>query len=144
MRYRHAERGLVLPSEFIPNAEETGLIVPLGRWVLDEACRQLAAWTAQGRLSGPRLERLSMWVNLSARQLQEPEFELAIADVLRESGVRPERLTLEITESGLMADLEQTTQTLHRPRASSVCGWRSMTSAPGTHRSATERRRSRC
>jgi EAL domain-containing protein (putative c-di-GMP-specific phosphodiesterase class I) len=57
-----------------------------------------------------------MWVNLSARQLQEPEFEQTIADVLRASGVRPERLTLEITESGLMADLEQSTQTLHRLR----------------------------
>jgi len=116
VRWRHAERGLVLPSEFIPIAEETGLIVPLGRWVLDEACRQLAAWTAEGRLPGPRLERLAMWVNLSARQLQEPEFEQTIADVLRASGVRPERLTLEITESGLMADLEQSTQTLHRLR----------------------------
>jgi len=117
IRWRHAERGLVLPAEFIPIAEETGLIVPLGRWVIGEACRQLNAWTAEGRLSGPRLERLTMWVNLSARQLQEPEFVQTIADELKSSGVRPERLTLEITESGLMADLDQSTATLHRLRA---------------------------
>ncbi|MGZ6256107.1 MAG: putative bifunctional diguanylate cyclase/phosphodiesterase [Candidatus Limnocylindria bacterium] len=117
VRWRHAERGLVFPSEFIPIAEETGLIVPLGRWVLSEACRQLAAWTADGHLAGPRLERLSMWVNLSARQLQEPEFEGVIAEALESSGIRAERLTLEITESGLMADLEQSTATLHRLRA---------------------------
>ena len=117
VRWRHAERGLVLPTEFIPIAEETGLIVPLGRWVMGEACRQLAAWTAAGRLAGPRLERLSMWVNLSARELQEPEFVQTVADAVQSSGIRPERLTLEITESGLMADLEQSTATLHRLRA---------------------------
>jgi diguanylate cyclase (GGDEF)-like protein/PAS domain S-box-containing protein len=117
IRWRHAERGLVLPTEFIPIAEETGLIVPLGRWVIGEACRQLNAWTAEGRLSSPRLERLTMWVNLSARQLQEPEFVQTVADELESSCVPPERLTLEITESGLMADLEQSTATLHRLRA---------------------------
>jgi diguanylate cyclase (GGDEF)-like protein/PAS domain S-box-containing protein len=116
VRWRHDERGLVLPNEFIPLAEETGLIVPLGRWVIDEACRQLAAWDEAGRLSGPRLERLAMWVNLSARQLQEPDFVQLIADDLRSTGVRPERLTLEITESALMSDLEQSTATLHRLR----------------------------
>jgi EAL domain-containing protein (putative c-di-GMP-specific phosphodiesterase class I) len=117
LRWRHAERGLVLPTEFIPIAEETGLVVPLGRWVIGEACRQLAAWTAAGRLSGPRLERLSMWVNVSARELQEPEFVQTVADALKSSGIPPERLTLEITESGLMADLDQSTAILHRLRA---------------------------
>ncbi|MEP7040926.1 MAG: EAL domain-containing protein [Chloroflexota bacterium] len=117
VRWRHAERGLVLPTEFIHIAEETGLIVPLGRWVMGEACRQLAEWGAAGRLSGPRLERLSMWVNLSARELQEPDFVETIADALQASGLRPEQLTLEITESGLMADLDQSTATLHRLRA---------------------------
>jgi diguanylate cyclase (GGDEF)-like protein/PAS domain S-box-containing protein len=117
VRWRHPERGLVLPTEFIPIAEETGLVVPLGRWVMAEACRQLAAWTAAGRLSGARLQRLSMWVNVSARELQEPEFVQTVADALESSGVAPERLTLEITESGLMADLDQSTATLHRLRA---------------------------
>ena len=117
VRWRHKDRGLVLPSEFIPIAEETGLIVPLGRWVIGEVCRQLAEWGAAGRLSGPRLERLSMWVNLSARQLQEPDFVQTIAAALQSSALRPEQLTLEITESGLMADLDQSTATLHRLRA---------------------------
>jgi diguanylate cyclase (GGDEF)-like protein/PAS domain S-box-containing protein len=117
VRWRHAERGLVLPVEFIPIAEETGLIVPLGRWVIGEACRQLAAWSAAGRLAGPGLGRLSMWVNVSARELQEPEFVQTVADALQSSGIRPECLTLEITESGLMADLDQSTATLHRLRA---------------------------
>ncbi len=117
LRWRHAERGLVLPTEFIPIAEETGLVVPLGRWVIGEACRQLAAWDAAGRLSGLRLERLAMWVNVSARELQEPEFVQTVAGALESSGIRPERLTLEITESGLMADLDQSTATLHRLRA---------------------------
>ncbi|HEV8252748.1 MAG TPA: EAL domain-containing protein [Candidatus Limnocylindria bacterium] len=116
VRWRHAERGLVLPTEFIPIAEETGLIVPLGRWVIGEACRQLGAWTAAGRLAGPRLERLSMWVNLSARELQEPDFVQMVADAVQSSAIRPERLTLEITESGLMADLEQSMAALHRLR----------------------------
>ncbi|HET7082515.1 MAG TPA: EAL domain-containing protein, partial [Candidatus Limnocylindria bacterium] len=120
IRWRHPERGLVLPTEFIPIAEETGLIVPLGRWVIGEACRQLNAWTTEGRLSGPRLERLAMWVNLSARELQEPEFVHTIADALESSGVHPERLTLEITESGLMTDLDQSTATLHSLRALGV------------------------
>ena len=120
LRWRHAVRGLVLPTEFIPIAEETGLIVPLGRWVIGEACRQLAAWDTAGRLSGPHLERVSMWINLSARQLQEPELVQTTADALKASGVSPERLTLEITESGLMADLDQSTATLHQLRALGV------------------------
>jgi len=117
LRWRHSERGLVLPSEFIPIAEETGLIVPLGHWVIGEACRQLATSGAEGRLSGSRLERLAVWVNLSARQLQEPDFVQDISYAHRSSGLRPEQLTLEITESGLMADLEESTATLHRLRA---------------------------
>jgi diguanylate cyclase (GGDEF)-like protein/PAS domain S-box-containing protein len=117
VRWRHPERGLILPTEFIPIAEETGLIVPLGRWVIGEACRQLAAWTADGRLSGARLQRMSMWVNVSARELQEPEYVQTVADALEVSRIAPERLTLEITESGLMADLDQSTATLHRLRA---------------------------
>jgi EAL domain-containing protein (putative c-di-GMP-specific phosphodiesterase class I) len=117
VRWRHPERGLVLPTEFIPIAEETGLVVPLGRWVLGEACRQLAAWNAAGRLVGARLQRLSVWVNVSARELQEPEFVQTVADALKASGIPPEHLTLEITESGLMADLDQSTATLHRLRS---------------------------
>ena len=113
LRWRHAERGLVLPTEFIPIAEETGLIVALGSWVIDAACQQLAAW-------GDLLEKMSVWVNVSARQLQEPDFVEAVADVLRASGIRPDRLTLEITESALMSDVDQSSATLHRLRALGV------------------------
>ena len=109
-----------LPTEFIPIAEETGLIVPLGSWVVHAACQQLADWTAAGRLSSPLLKRLSVWVNLSARQLQEPDFVETVADALRSSGIQPDRLTLEITESALMADVDQSAATLHRLRALGV------------------------
>ena len=119
VRWRHAERGLVLPSEFIPIAEETGLIVSLGEWVLGEACRQLAAWANDGQGS-PVRDRLSMWVNLSARQLMEPGFVERVGEVLALSGVDAGRLTLEITESALMADVDQSAATLHRLRALGV------------------------
>ncbi len=120
VRWHHPERGLVLPTEFIPIAEETGLIVALGRWVIDAACAQLAAWGRSGRPPGPLHEHLSVWVNLSARQLQEPDFVETIAGALASSGIRPDRLTLEITESALMADLDQSAATLHRLRALGV------------------------
>ena len=120
LRWRHADRGLVLPTEFIPIAEETGLIVPLGSWVVRAACQQLADWTAAGRLSSPLLKRLSVWVNLSARQLQEPAFVETVSAALHASEIPPDRLTLEITESALMADLDQSAATLHRLRALGV------------------------
>ena len=120
VRWHHPERGLVLPTEFIAIAEETGLIVALGSWVIGAACDQLAAWGGAALPSGPLLDRLSVWVNLSARQLQEPEFVETVADALRTSGIRPDRLTLEITESALMADLDQSAATLHRLRALGV------------------------
>ena len=120
VRWNHAERGLVLPSEFIPIAEETGLIVPLGTWVIGEACRQLASWGQAARSSNSTVERLSVWVNLSARQLQEPDFVETVAEILRSRGVQPERLTLEITESALMSDVDQSAATLHHLRALGV------------------------
>ena len=120
VRWHHAERGLVLPREFIPIAEETGLIVPLGRWVIGAACQQLAEWDRAGRLASPRHDRLSMWVNMSARQLQEPDFLGTVAAALQSSGIQADRLTLEITESGLMADIDQSAATLHQLRALGV------------------------
>ena len=102
IRWDHPERGLVSPMEFIPLAEETGLIVPLGSWALTEACRQLKAWhgaNADGR-------RLTMSVNLSPRQLAEPSLPNEVARILHESDVPPECIWLEITESTLMRDAE--------------------------------------
>lgn len=98
VRWKHATRGLVPPNKFIPVAEETGLIVPLGRWVLSEACRQAVRWPLiDGVL-------LTVTVNVSARQLAEPDFASEVRHVLKTSGLAAERLVLEITESVLMTD----------------------------------------
>jgi len=96
VRWDHQRRGLLAPSEFIALAEETGLIVDIGRAVLRGACRQLEAWHQS---AGPSL---SIAVNLSARQLRDPQLLDDIRDVLRETGIAPEKLILELTESDLM------------------------------------------
>jgi len=102
-RWRHPSRGLVPPSEFIPLAEATGLIRPIGIWVLREACRQAAAWQ---RAHPHRDKPLSLNINLSGRQLQHAEVVDDVAHALRESGLPPEALVLEMTESILMDDSE--------------------------------------
>jgi diguanylate cyclase (GGDEF)-like protein/PAS domain S-box-containing protein len=106
LRWHHPRRGLVGPTEFIPVAEETGLIIRLGRWVLEQACSQARAWDEE--TSTP----LSMSVNVSARQVQAPGFVDEVAQVLATTGLAPARLTLELTESVLMQDVEQTASTL--------------------------------
>jgi len=98
VRWRHPSRGLVPPGEFIGIAEETGLVVPLGRWVLREACRQAAAWL---RERGPDAA-LSISVNLSGRQLALPELPDHVEQALAESGLPPQSLVLEMTESTLV------------------------------------------
>jgi EAL domain-containing protein (putative c-di-GMP-specific phosphodiesterase class I) len=102
LRWEHPELGTISPLEFIPLAEESGLIVPIGRWVLESACRQAQAW--QGTLTGRA--GLSIAVNVSGRQLQEPGFVDEVRGVLDRSGLPPETLTLEITESVLVQDSE--------------------------------------
>ena len=97
-RWQHPTRGLVPPAQFIPVAEEIGLIVPLGRWVLTEACRQMRAW--QARL--PAAPPLDISVNLSAQQFQHPELVADVGRILRETGLEPARLELELTESTIM------------------------------------------
>ncbi len=103
-RWLHPTRGLLMPISFIPVAEETGMIVPLGVWVLGEACRQTAAWQ---RLH-PAAANMWVSVNLSTRQLFEPDLVERVADVLSESGLDPSALILEITEGSLMQDVTQT------------------------------------
>jgi diguanylate cyclase (GGDEF)-like protein/PAS domain S-box-containing protein len=100
LRWQHRDRGTVAPSDFIPVAEETGLILPLGRWVLERACAQAAAWNA----ISPKPITIS--VNVSGRQLQQPAFSAEVAQVLASTGLAPELLTLELTESILMQDAE--------------------------------------
>ncbi|MEO8922176.1 MAG: EAL domain-containing protein, partial [Caldimonas sp.] len=98
VRWMHPRRGELQPSEFITVAEETGLIVPLGRWVLREACRQAFAWWNDL----PDEDAMSMAVNISGRQLQDPSFVADVAEALADSGLPPSRLVLEITETVIM------------------------------------------
>ena len=100
LRWEHPEQGLVAPSRFIPVAEESGLIIPIGAWVLHEACRQLCMWRAD-RFGGPRG---AVEVNLSARQIDHPEIISTVERILDDTGLPPANLTLEITESALMND----------------------------------------
>jgi diguanylate cyclase (GGDEF)-like protein len=101
VRWRHPLRGLVPPNDFIPVAEETGLIVPLGQWVLETACRQLAQWASK-----PQTAELRLAVNVSAREFQQPDFVARVVDVLRQTGANPGRLTLELTESLLVHNVD--------------------------------------
>jgi EAL domain-containing protein (putative c-di-GMP-specific phosphodiesterase class I)/CheY-like chemotaxis protein len=111
VRWHHPDRGLIMPGEFISVAEESGLIVPVGAFVLAEACRQLGDWKRTGASD------LTMSVNLSARQFQSPELEEAISQALDEAGVRPPDVCLEVTESMLMEDADASIDTLDRLRA---------------------------
>ncbi|MFC4062922.1 putative bifunctional diguanylate cyclase/phosphodiesterase [Planomonospora corallina] len=97
VRWHHPERGMVSPAQFIPVAERNGMIVEIGTWVLREACRQMADWRRRYGAAAP----YRMAVNVSARQLREPEFAQAVADVLEETGLAPEDLLLEITETAV-------------------------------------------
>ena len=108
--------GLVPPAEFIPLAEETGLIVPIGRWVLGEACRQARAWQAQF----PEAPVLSMAVNLSVRELSQVDMSRQVEQVLRETGLAAQRLKLEITEGILMGNAEDSIALLSRLKALGV------------------------
>jgi diguanylate cyclase (GGDEF)-like protein len=108
VRWRHPLRGLVSPADFIPLAEETGLIVPIGQWVLHAACRQFREW--QSRFVLPPEAQLS--VNLSARQIAHPSISVQIAGVLEATGMLPQHLCLEVTESIAMDDAPATRRTL--------------------------------
>lgn len=108
-RWQHPERGLILPDDFIPMAEDTGLILPIGLWVLEQACATLRGW--QDRPGG---EALKMAVNLSARQFTQPDLVERVARVLRRTGVRPQTLELEITESVILQHSAPVMDTLRR------------------------------
>jgi diguanylate cyclase (GGDEF)-like protein len=105
IRWRHPTRGILQPADFIALAEETGLIVPIGRWVLVEACRQAAAWRARGH-------RIGMSVNVSARQLDASDLIDDVRHALEECALDPATLTLEITETALMRDPDATAERL--------------------------------
>nr|WP_315491604.1 EAL domain-containing protein [uncultured Rhodoferax sp.] len=101
LRWKHPVRGMVSPAEFIPVAEQAGLIIPLGQWVLQAACAQLVAWNGSAAT-----RRLTMAVNVSARQFRHPDFTAQLLELLRVSGANPYRLKLELTESMLLSDFD--------------------------------------
>jgi EAL domain-containing protein (putative c-di-GMP-specific phosphodiesterase class I) len=112
LRWDHPERGLIPPVDFIPLAEEMGLIVPIGRWVLGEACRQGVEWTQRWPTLGP----LTLSVNVSARQLQDRGFVGEVAAIVGQYGLPPEQLVLELTESSLVEDPDQAVRRLRELR----------------------------
>jgi diguanylate cyclase (GGDEF)-like protein/PAS domain S-box-containing protein len=107
VRWRHPTRGLVPPMEFIPLAEETGLIVPIGRWIVEEACRQARSWGGDGR------ERPFVSVNFSVHQLQDPELVPWMEKLLVRTGIGRDGLVVEITESAIMLEAETVVARLH-------------------------------
>jgi diguanylate cyclase (GGDEF)-like protein/PAS domain S-box-containing protein len=110
VRWRHPVRGIVEPVEFIGVAEDTGMIVPIGRLVLAESCRQMVAWQRRFGVRAPRL----VCVNVSARQFAEADFASTVETILRETGLRPANLKLEITESVFIGDVRAAQVTLSR------------------------------
>ncbi len=114
LRWHHPQRGLVYPDEFIETCEETGLILPLGRWVMQSACVQLAGWLAAG------LPDVRVSVNVSARQLRSPEFVDDVRAVLQASAIPPALLSLELTESTLLHDIEGSIAKMQELRALGV------------------------
>lgn len=115
VRWQHPQRGLLGPGLFIPLAEETGLIEPLGTWVLEAACQQLGRWSGDGPFA-----HFALAVNVSASQFLQPEFATSVLAMLDAHGVAPERLKLELTESLLVEDAEQVVATMTQLRAHGI------------------------
>ncbi|MFZ5627932.1 MAG: putative bifunctional diguanylate cyclase/phosphodiesterase [Spirochaetota bacterium] len=112
LRWRHPERGMVAPCEFIPAAERTGLIVEIGAWVLEQACLVLKRWAAR-----PATANLVLAVNVSARQFRQPDFVNQVRNILQMTGARGECLKLELTESLALENVEETIERMHGLRA---------------------------
>src|SRR5207244_9325089 len=117
VRWQHPERGLVSPAEFIPVAEQTGLIVPIGDLVLRQACFEAVRWQ---EVRGPGKQPLRVSVNLSPRQLAEPDVVETVERALADSGLDPALLSLEITETMLLTDTTAAMETLARVKALGV------------------------
>ncbi len=116
VRWEHPRRGILLPASFIPVAEENGLILPLGRWVLAEACRQARAWQAHSSAGSP----LVVNVNFSARQFQQPDLVQTVSEVLQDTGLPPDSLQLELTEIVLSQDEQASLEKLRALKALGV------------------------
>ncbi len=115
LRWQHPERGFVSPLDFIPLAEETGQILSVGHWVMENACSQLSAWAKR-----PEMDRLTIAVNVSARQFHHSEFVRQVLDVLEQTGANPQRLKLELTESLLVLDIDDVIEKMSALRAAGV------------------------
>jgi EAL domain-containing protein (putative c-di-GMP-specific phosphodiesterase class I) len=115
IRWRDPKRGMVSPAEFIPLAEETGLILPIGAWVLETACRQLAQWASQ-----PEMEPLTLAVNVSARQFHQKDFVDQVLSTLHRTGARPQRLKIELTESMLVSNVQEVIAKMHALKGKGV------------------------
>ncbi len=116
VRWKHAERGMIPPFEFIPTAEESGLILPLGKWILEESCRQLRRWQD----NNPAAANLSVSVNLSTKQFSQPDLAGQVAAALAATGLDPRCLKLEITESHIMENSETAVIVMEKLRALGV------------------------
>lgn len=116
LRWQHPTRGMVMPGEFIPVAEQSSLILEMGQWVLETACAQLVDWSTAAKTRG-----LTIAVNVSARQFRKPDFSSQILASLRSSGANPSRLKLELTESLLLSDVEDAIAKMAELRAVGVC-----------------------
>jgi EAL domain-containing protein (putative c-di-GMP-specific phosphodiesterase class I) len=115
IRWEHPERGLVPPNDFIPLAEETGQIITIGRWVMQEACTMLASWSQQVRTA-----QLSISVNVSAKQFAQPHFVEEVLDTIQRTGGNAAKLKIEITESLLAENLDLVAQKMNALRAKGV------------------------
>ena len=115
LRWPHPTRGMVPPNEFIPLAEDTSLILPLGNWVLETACHQLTTWAQH-----PATEHLTLAVNVSARQFRQQDFVSYVQDLIQYTGANPRRLKLELTESMLVKDVEDTIAKMTALKASGI------------------------
>ncbi len=108
IRWEHPERGMIFPDKFIPIAEDTGLILPLGQWVLETACAQLKKWE-----NDPLTSELTLAVNVSARQFRQPDFSKQVSEIIAQSSINPARLKLELTESTVLDNVADTIVKMH-------------------------------
>ncbi len=115
LRWTHPQLGFVSPAQFIPVAEESGLILPIGRWVLETACAQLARWQTD-----PLLRNLSIAVNVSARQFREADFADQVRDALDKYGIKPELLKLELTESLVLDNIDESIRKMEELKGSGI------------------------
>ncbi len=111
IRWQHPQRGMVLPAQFIPLAEEIGMILPIGDWVIEQACAQLKSWEMN-----PVMNNIRVSVNVSPRQLSHPYFVEQVKDAIEQTGIRPSQLKLELTESFILKDMQDAIEKMQELR----------------------------